>query len=395
MPVEKESGFITILLRDYMGGVYYNSLNLAALLADKGWLSSFILTEQTDRPSGAKISDLADFNSRLFTFSAADNKRHLFRKLAGMIPEASNVLILNDFLEYRLVTHRPFHQKVIGIVHGDYDYYYELASSSESRIDHFVCVSPSIAAKLSGLIPHRKNDIVFIPSLVPDFHVNRMEATGVGLRILFVGRLTPEKGFDLLPLIDREMKQRGIHCQWTIVAPHTTDLYDEWLHEPAVQYHDRIANKAMPPVYARQDVLLLPSHAEGFPLSILEAMKCGVVPVVTNLPTLAGELVNDRKNGFLFPLNDIPAICAILTRLNEDRPLLKQTAEQAVAHASTHFGEAALREKWMELLNREQSGKDLVRPVDSIYDRMDLPWLPNAVTRGIRKLKTGRRGRDR
>jgi glycosyltransferase involved in cell wall biosynthesis len=395
MSTGNEGGVITILLRDYMGGVYYNSLNLAILLAEEGWLATFILTEQTDRLSGVKINDLEGFNSRMFTFSAADNKRYLFRKLARMIPETSNVLILNDFLEYNLVTHRPFHQKVIGIVHGDYDYYYELASSSESRIDHFVCVSPAIAAKLGGLIPNRKNDIVFIPSLVPDFRVHRTETPADDLRILFVGRLTPEKGFDLLPLIDREMGRRGIRCRWTIVAPHTTDLYDEWLHEPAVQYHDRIANKAMPPVYAQQDILLLPSHAEGFPLSILEAMKCGVVPVATNLPTLAGDLVNDGQNGFLFPLNDIPAICAILTRLNEDRALLKQTAEQALAHAITHFGEAALREKWMELLNRKQSGKNLVQPVDSIYDRMDLPWLPNAVTRGIRKLKTGRRGRGR
>jgi glycosyltransferase involved in cell wall biosynthesis len=280
-------------------------------------------------------------------------------------------------------------------VHGDYDYYYELALSSESRIDYFVCVSPAITAKLGVLIPHRKSDIVFIPSLVPDFQVNRMETAGDGLRILFVGRLTPEKGFDLLPLIDGEMKQRGIRCQWTIVAPHTTDLYDEWLHEPQVQYHDRIANKAMPPVYAQQDVLLLPSHAEGFPLSILEAMKCGVVPVATNLPTVAGGLINDGQDGFLFPLNDIPAICAILTRLNGDKALLKQTAERAAIHALTHFSEAALREKWMELLHREESGKDSARPVDSIYDRMDLPWLPNAVTRGIRNLKTGSRGHGR
>jgi glycosyltransferase involved in cell wall biosynthesis len=392
MPVGKEGGVITILLRDYMGGVYYNSRNLAVLLAEEGWLTSFILTEQTDRPSGVEISDLADFNSRLFTFSAADNKRYLFRKLAGMIPEASHVLILNDYLEYKLVTHRPIHQKVIGIVHGDYDYYYELALSSESRIDHFVCVSPSIAAKLNGLIPHRKNDIVFIPSLVPDLRVNRMESAGDGLRILFVGRLTPEKGFDLLPLIDEELNQRGIRCRWTVVAPHTTDLYDEWLHEPQVQYHDRIANKAMPPVYAQQDVLLLPSHAEGFPLSILEAMKCGVVPVVTNLPTLAGGLVNDGLNGFLFPLNDIPAICAILARLNEDKVLLTQTAERAAAHALTHFGESSLRKKWIELLNRKESGKDTDRPVDSIYDRMDLSWLPNAVTRGIRNLKARGKG---
>ncbi len=394
MSAAKEGRLITILLRDFMGGVYYNALNLARSLSEEDWLTSFVLTEQTDRPSGAEISDLTDFNSHVFTFSATDNKHHLFRNLAKAIPGLCHVLILNDYLEYKLVTHRRFHQKVIGIVHGDYDYYYDLALASESRIDHFVCVSPAIAATLATLLPHREKDIVFIPPLVPDPHTHRIETADDGLRILFVGRLTPEKGFDLLPLIDREITRCGMRCRWTIVAPHTTDLYDDWLHQPNVDYRDRVANKKMPSIYQRQDILLLPSHAEGFPLSILEAMKCGVVPVVTNLPTIVGALLKDGQNGFVFPLNDMAAISAILNRLHADKALLRRTAEQAAAHASIHFGETALRKKWLELLDRKESGKDLDRPVNSIYDRMDLPWVPNAVTRRIRNLRAGHRGRD-
>lgn len=384
---------ITMLLPDFMGGVYYNALNLAASLRAEGHESSFILIEQKEEPADARITDLTDFPCRTFSFSAADNKHYLFRKLAAMIPDDCDVLLLNGYLDFRLVTHRSFRQKVIGIVHGDYPYYYELPTLSESRIDHFVGVSAAITARLNDLLPLRKNDIVFIPPIVLDMRRPRVENTGQGLRIVFVGRLTPEKGFDLLPLVDAELRQHGITCTWTVIAPHTTDRFDDWLYRPTVHYHEGVANKDMAAIYAQQEVLLLPSHAEGSPLCILEAMQCGVVPVVTDLPTLS-SMINHGDTGFLFGINDITAITAILTRLNADPALLRQVGVRAENHAASLYSEPVLRKKWTELLNREQSGKDLARPVVSIYDRMDVPWIPNTITRGIRKLKTRDKGKN-
>jgi glycosyltransferase involved in cell wall biosynthesis len=384
---------ITMLLQDFMGGVYYNALNLAASLHTEGHESSFILIEQKDQPADARITDLTAFPHRTISFSAADNKHYIFRKLAAMIPDDCDVLLLNDYMDFRLVTHRNIRQRVIGIVHGDYPYYYELATLSESRIDYFVGVSSVITAKLTDLLPHRKNDIVFIPPIVLDMRRPRSENTGQGLRIIFVGRMTPEKGFNLLPVIDGELKQRGITCTWTVIAPHTTDRFDDWLHQPAVRYHERIANKDMAAIYSQQDILLLPSHAEGSPLCVLEAMQCGVVPVTTDLPTLSG-MINDGDTGFLFGTDDITAITAILTKLSTAPALLRQAGARAENHAASLYSEPVLRKKWTDLLNREQSGKDLARPVVSIYDRMDLPWLPNIVTRGIRKLKTRDKGKS-
>jgi glycosyltransferase involved in cell wall biosynthesis len=383
---------ITMLLPDFMGGVYYNALNLATSLRLEGHESSFILIEQTDRPTDARITDLTDFACQHLSFSATDNKHFLFRKLATMIPDDCDALLLNGYLDFKLVSHRKIRQKVIGIVHGDYPYYYELATLSGNRIDHFVGVSAVITARLTELLPHRKNDILFVPPIVVDMRRLRAENIGQGLRIVFVGRMTPEKGFDLLPLIDDELKKRGVTCTWTVIAPHTTDRFDDWLYQPSVHYHERIANKDMAAIYAQQDILLLPSHAEGSPLCVLEAMQCGVVPMATDLPTLSG-MINHEDTGFLFGIDDIAAITAILARLSADPELLRQVGVRAENHAASLYSEPVLRKKWTELLSRKQSGKDLARPVASIYDRMDLPWLPNSLTRGLRKLKT--RGKDK
>jgi glycosyltransferase involved in cell wall biosynthesis len=291
------------------------------------------------------------------------------------------------------VTHRRLPQRIISIVHGDYDYYYEIAAASESRIDQFVCVSAAIADKLSILLPHRKSDIVFIPPVVPDMHVDHEANIENNLRIIFVGRLTPEKGFDLLPIVDHELQKAGISCNWTIVAPHATSDYDEWLNKPDVDYYEYVSNEKMPAAYIKQDVILLPSHAEGFPLSILEAMKCGVVPLATNLGTLANGIINHEETGFLFELNDVAAIVRQLKQLNTNRSLLGKMSRNAKLHARSSYSEDSFREKWTTLLSRKDSGKNLSKPVHFNYDRLDVPWLPNTATRAIRKWKSTEKGK--
>jgi glycosyltransferase involved in cell wall biosynthesis len=375
---------ITILLPDNIGGVFYNSLNLATLLGNKEFDTSFILTRQTDKPGISKAPRFTAFDTQFFSFSAADNKHYVFRCLARKISSSCDIIILNDWLDYKLVSHRKIPQKVVAIVHGDYDYYYDLAVASESRIDHFVCVSVAITERLGVLLPHRKDDIVFIPPVVPDKEVQRPVNTENGIRIVFVGRLIPEKGFDLLPEIDRELKERNIACAWTIIAPHTTSQYDEWLNQPNVHYREYVPNHEMTAEYAKQDIILLPSHAEGFPLSILEAMKCGVVPLVTNLNTVAGVLIKNGETGFLFEKNDKTAIVGQIANLNGDRVLLRQVGIDTRDYANLLYSETVFRTKWTGLLNRKDSGKNIDKPTTFIYDRLDIPWLPNVFTRAIR-----------
>ncbi|HEY4109829.1 glycosyltransferase family 4 protein [Puia sp.] len=380
---------LTILIPDITGGVYHNAMNLARLLQQAQYSSRLILTHQTDGEGGARITDLTGFDNQLFVFSIADNKYFLFKRLAALISAQSEILILNNWVDYYLVTHRRFRQKVIGIVHGDYSYYYDLARECEPRIDQFVCVSPVIAANLQRLLPQRKDDIVFIPAIVPDMPVQRQPDSGPHLRVIFVGRLTVEKGFNWLPEADRQLKEKGIHVRWTVVAPHSTGEYDEWLNSPDVRYIPYIRNQDIAEVYAGQDVILLPSHAEGFPLSLLEAIKCGVVPVATRLPTLVDSLVRDGESGFLFAKDDVDTMTEILRRLDSDRPLLEKMSGQAKGLAESRYSEKMLLENWLRVLARESSGKNFDAPVTSAYDRLDHPWLPNSIARIIRRVRKG------
>jgi glycosyltransferase involved in cell wall biosynthesis len=384
MPGREKGRVITLILPDVLGGVYYNALNLADALERSGCDVSFVLTRQLDIQTTGSAPNGPRFPTKRLSFFTADNKHALFRKLKASIPNSSAVLVLNDWLDYKLVTHQRVSQQVIAIVHGDYPYYYELSRASESRIDQFVCVSDTIAAKLVALLPFRENDIVFIPPVVPDPDPARQERKEGILRIVFVGRLTLDKGFNLLPVLDSALRERGIACEWTVVAPHTTTEYDRWLYSDRVAYHDYVHNSRMAGIYAKQDIMLLPSQAEGFPLTILEAMKAGVVPLATKLDTLS-SVIEHGQTGFLFSANDSEGIIRLITELHRNPRLLSETGEKARAISRSRYSEASVAEKWAAVLERSASGKNIHKPVALMYDRLDTAWLPNKATRTIRK----------
>jgi glycosyltransferase involved in cell wall biosynthesis len=79
---------------------------------------------------------------------------------------------------------------------------------------------------------------------------------------------------------------------------------------------------------AASDVQLLVSGWEGQPISTLEAMASGVVPVVTDLPGLR-ELIRDGTSGFLLPVGDIQAFASVLATLAADRERLSRMARAA------------------------------------------------------------------
>lgn len=72
-------------------------------------------------------------------------------------------------------------------------------------------------------------------------------------------------------------------------------------------------------------VLALPSHFEGAPMSLLEAMAAEV-PVVASRAGGIPDIVRDGENGLLFPSGDIPALAAALDRVLADPGLAQRLA---------------------------------------------------------------------
>jgi glycosyltransferase involved in cell wall biosynthesis len=97
--------------------------------------------------------------------------------------------------------------------------------------------------------------------------------------------------------------------------------------------------------FARSDVFVLSSYAEGLPNVLVEAMMCGCTPVATDCPTGPRELLQGGRLGYLVPMHDPKAMAAAI-ECALDCPTPKNLLDEAVAP----FEETRVIDRHFEML---------------------------------------------
>ena len=98
-----------------------------------------------------------------------------------------------------------------------------------------------------------------------------------------------------------------------------------------VEFLGRQPQSALPAVYDRVDILLMPSRSEGFGLTAIEGMARGCVPVVSEVGGLP-EVVTPGT-GLLHPSEDVAALAERIVRLAADPTLLSTLSAAALRRA--------------------------------------------------------------
>lgn len=101
-------------------------------------------------------------------------------------------------------------------------------------------------------------------------------------------------------------------------------------------------------VYAETDILLLTSITEGFPMVIIEAMRCGVPVVSTDCPSGPAEVIETGKTGMLVPLDDDSAYVDAVCRLMRDTDMRERMGREAM-ECSRHYAVSEILERWKNL----------------------------------------------
>lgn len=89
------------------------------------------------------------------------------------------------------------------------------------------------------------------------------------------------------------------------------------------------------PYYAAADLLVLPSHSEGSPYVLLEAMAAKI-PIVATAVGGVPEIVEDEESALLVPVRDIRAMAAAIVRILTDRALVSKLTTNALRRITTH-----------------------------------------------------------
>ena len=328
-------------------------------------------------------------SQQIFYYSPKWNFYYTCRQLAKLLPDERAVLVAHDWLELGMVSNLGLQNPVVQLVHGNYDYYYELAKKHERSIDRFITVSPVIYTNLCLQIPQRISDIHYcrfpVPEVVPVNKENEF------LKIFYcVRRLDDEnKQFQLLPQINSVLKIKGINVHWTIVGLGMELKTVEKLmgQDIGVALFSSLNNEEVLNLLPAHDLFILPSLKEGFPASVVEAMKAGVVPLVSNWEGATDELITDGRTGYYFETADVEGYATTIAILNKDRSLLKRVAVDGIKKANDLF-DPCLNTKNIENVICEASTSCLFnkRPIRVYGSRLDKWWLPNIITNELRRV---------
>ncbi len=105
----------------------------------------------------------------------------------------------------------------------------------------------------------------------------------------------------------------------------------------------------IPAILAAADLFALPSHFEGLPMSIVEAMLVGLPVVASDLRGVREQVV-DGETGLLFPARDVASLTAALHRLVTDPERRRAMGEAGRARALEHFDERKIMARTLDLL---------------------------------------------
>lgn len=170
------------------------------------------------------------------------------------------------------------------------------------------------------------------------------------VQILAVGRLTRQKGFDLL--IDAASQITDLPWGLTILGegPDRASLVEQIRSRGL---NDRVSLPGFfqnpYPWFGEADLFVLSSRWEGFGHVIVEAMATGTTVLATRCPSGPDEIVHHREDGLLCDVS-VAAIAAGLRTLITDAPLRSRLAGAAVA-TSERFGLNVSLEKFQSLFD--------------------------------------------
>ncbi|MFO1189241.1 MAG: glycosyltransferase family 4 protein [Alphaproteobacteria bacterium] len=172
--------------------------------------------------------------------------------------------------------------------------------------------------------------------------------------IVMVGRLVAEKGypelFEAMRSIDAVL--------WAVGERLPSDHAARIDRAIAAATDDpRLAGRVrflgyradMPDILQAADLFTLPSHREGMPRSIIEAMMAGLAVVATDIRGSREEVVNG-ETGILVPVGDPAALAGALATLAADPTLRARMGAAGRARAETLYDEAKVIDRQLALL---------------------------------------------
>jgi len=376
---------LTYLVENKLGGVTSLNYNLAshAPPSFKQFVIHIGLQEETMAVSN--IAFPVD-EERFFYYSRNDNYYQVLKSMWKMIPEKKGALVLNYEPEMAMLDHYPVQQTTYQLVHDDYNF--KLALKYHHITDVFIVHNAEIYERLVSSLPERKGDIYYLPHGVTIPAVYRQHEPTAPLKLLFLGRMTASKGIYDLPVISDLLLKNNVSFEWTCIGngPELNELKSKWGETTyPVSFCLPATNDEVIRICAMHDVFVLPTKFEGSPVSLLETMASGLVPVITRLPGSIADIVSEDI-GFAIPMDGNEQFANAITLLFNNRERLAELSHNSREKIVSNFDIKQTALEYHALFSQyEKLHKEKTLKKNKVGSLLDQTYIPAGLTRMVRK----------
>ncbi len=183
--------------------------------------------------------------------------------------------------------------------------------------------------------------------------LNLPEPAGIPV-ITLASRMLWDKGIKELVDATRQLHNNAVKCRTVLVGipdpenPASIPEYvlRNWDAEGIVEWWGYRSNIA--DVFARSNIVVLPSYREGLPKVLLEAASCGRPIVATDVPGCR-EIVRNNINGFLVPPYDSKSLVVALKALIKNPKLRARMGASGREIVMAEFSEEIVVKQTLEL----------------------------------------------
>lgn len=266
-----------------------------------------------------------------------------------------------------------FYKKVFGIPYitsalgadvpgfniGDWrlDVYHSITKSLSKAIwnnsSGIIANSNSLKSLCEKFSPKHKIGMITNGVDTETFYPSKEKPQTSDVQLLYISRLTWQKGIETLIKACGILKEKGVHnYKLTVVGEgHLKgamfSLIEKFNISDKVDFLGWKNLEELPEIYRNADIFILPSVMEGMPSVVLQAMACGL-PIIASRVKGFEEILEENVNGLTAEYNNPTEFASAIEKLIKS-PELRKTMSKNSYEKSKHFSWESIAKQYLEV----------------------------------------------
>lgn len=334
-----------------IGGLERYMLALAELLTEMGYNLSFhqnahhdFRNYRYDWPVYGYQADHQSFHKTIQRMENSVRGRVLYSSIVQQTDYRPQSICISHGVWWELPGSSPQQAR---------SYYENHVNQALEQVDLIISCDYNFLNVTRAIYPHLADQKVrVIPNFADaKYFYPREPRANKTIRILYPRRLSPERGFGIFKNVIPPLMERFPHLEFEFAIdanlPEHLENFHRW--KDSLPGKNRIIcchpdYQAMPDVYARADIVVIPSiYSEGTSFSCLEALAMGKTVVATDVGGLTNLIINGYNGLLVHPSSE--SLLQALLYLIENPSVRTRLGEHAHA-TSQAFSRQAWESRW-------------------------------------------------